>query len=146
MQILRNQLNKRVGSWILIGLVFLLAIGFFHPPAASADGGGFPTRTPTITRTPAITLVSTASPTATFTSLPPYPLESSGESSGEEQTESQQQVVSSPTVQPVAQTGDQTANSGTSLGGCLPTGILILLAGILLVTFFFVRRTRKKPG
>ena len=138
MQMLRNQLNKRVGSWILIGLVFLLAIGFFNPPVASADGGGFPTRTPTITPTSAPTLTPTTTPTATFTSLPPYPIESSGEV--------QQEAANSPTVQPVAQTGAQTAESGSSLGGCLPTGILILLAGILLATFFFVRRTRKKPN
>jgi hypothetical protein len=146
MQILKHQLNQRAWLWILIGLVFLLAIGIFNPPVASADGGGFPTRTPTITNTPAITLVTTASPTVTFTSLPPYPLDASGASSGEVQPELQQQVASSPTVQPAAQTGAQTAESGSFLGGCFPTGILILLAGILLVTFFFVRRTRKKPG
>jgi hypothetical protein len=145
MQNLQNRLNKRIWSRILIGLVFLLVIGIFNPPAASADGGGFPTSTPTITRTPAITLVSTSTPTVTFTSLPPYPFESSGESSGETQPELQQQVASSPTDIPVAQTGAQTAESGSSLGGCFPTGILILLAGILLVTFFFARRTKKKP-
>jgi multidrug efflux pump subunit AcrA (membrane-fusion protein) len=138
MKILQNQFNKRVGAWILVGLVFLLAIGFFNPPVASADGGGFPTRTPTVTRTSAPTLTPTITQTATFTSLPPYPLESSGEV----QSVQQEQVASSPTDQPVA----QTTESGSSLGGCLPTGILILLAGILLVTFFFVRRTRKKPG
>ena len=137
MQILQNQMNKWVGSWILIGLVFLLAIGFLNPPVASADGGGFPTRTPTVTLTSAPTIIPTTTPTNTFTSLPPYPVESSGEA----QPVQQEQVASSPTVQPVA----ETAESGSSLGGCLPTGILILLAGILLVTFFFVRRTRKKP-
>ena len=137
MQIPQNQLNKRIRSLILIGLVFLLANGIFIPPVASADGGGFPTRTPTVTLTSAPTLTPTISPTATFTSLPPYPVESSGEV----QSVQQEQVASPPTVQPVA----QTTNSGSSLGGCFPTGILILLAGILLVTFFFVRRTRKKP-
>jgi hypothetical protein len=53
----------------------------------------------------------------------------------------QQQVASSPTAQPVA----QTSNGGTSLASCLPSGLIILLAGILLITFFFAKRTRKKP-
>jgi hypothetical protein len=52
----------------------------------------------------------------------------------------QQQVVSEPTAQPVT----QSTNDGFSLGSCLPTGLIVLLAGILLITFFFARRTRKK--
>jgi hypothetical protein len=145
MQILQYQLNKRAWLWILIGLVFLLAIGILirRLPALMV---GVSNSYSNHHEHPAITLVTTASPTVTFTSLPPYPLDASGESSGEVQPELQQQVASSPTVQPVAQTGAQTAESGSFLGGCFPTGILILLAGILLVTFFFARRTRKKPG
>ena len=142
MQIQQDRLNKRVGLWILIGLVLLLAIGIFNPPVANADGGGFPTPTPTVTRTSAPTLTPTITPTATFTSLPPYPLESSGEVQTAAQEVESSPAESPPTVQPAA----QTAESGSSLGGCFPTGILILLAGILLVTFFFIRRTRKKPG
>lgn len=135
MQILQNHLNKRIGAWIIFGLVFILALGMFNPPVASADAGPFPTRTPTVTRTPESTLTPTNTPTLTFTSLPPYPLESSGEVQPEVQ-----QVASSPTVQP----GAQTIENESSLGGCFPIGILLLLAGILLVTFFFARRTRRK--
>jgi carbohydrate-binding DOMON domain-containing protein len=135
MQILQNQFIKRNGVLIIIGLVFILAIGMFNPTIASADAGPFPTRTPTVTRTAEPTFTPTNTATLTFTSLPPYPLESSGEVQPEVQ-----QVASSPTVQP----GAQTIEKESSLGGCFPIGILLLLAGILLVTFFFARRTRRK--
>jgi hypothetical protein len=134
----RNLANK---TWvfILIGLALVLAIGIIAPPSARADGGGFPTFTPTITRTPEPTLKPTLAPTATFTSLPPYPVGSSIESSGGEQPQ-QQQVAISPTSPPAALPTDD----GFSLGSCLPIGLIILLAGILLFTFFFARRTRRK--
>jgi hypothetical protein len=132
---LQGQLKRQIGIFILCVLILLLTIGILYPPAARADGGGIPTPTPTVTRTPAPTTPPTQAPTATFTSLPPYPIESSG---GGQPV--QQQVVTEPTVQPV----EQSTNGGFSLGSCLPTGLIVLLAGILLVTFFFARRTRKK--
>ena len=120
----------------MIGLIILLTIGVLNSPVARADGGGFPTRTPTITLTPSPTLIPTVFPTATFTSLPPYPIVTAGA-----EQPAQQEVAGSPIIQ----SDDQTTESGSSLGGCFPTGMLLLLAGILLVTFFFARRTRKKP-
>ena len=138
MQTNHRNLDNKTWAFILIGLALLLAIGIMAPSSARADGGGFPTFTPTITRTPEPTL-PTLAPTATFTSLPPYPVESSIESSGGEQPQ-QQQVAVSPTSPPAAPPTD----NGFSLGSCLPIGLIILLAGILLFTFFFARRTRRK--
>ena len=138
MQTNHRNLDNKTWAFILIGLALVFAIIIMTPPSARADGGGFPTFTPTITRTPEPTL-PTLAPTATFTSLPPYPVESSIESSGGEQPQ-QQQVAVSPTSPPAAPPTD----NGFSLGSCLPIGLIILLAGILLFTFFFARRTRRK--
>jgi hypothetical protein len=139
MQTKHRKLDKRTWAFILIGLALVLAMIITTPPSARADGGGFPTFTPTITRTPEATLTPTFAPTATFTSLPPYPVESSIESSGGEQPQ-QQQVAVSPTSPPATPPSDD----GFSLGSCLPIGLIILLAGILLFTFFFARRTRRR--
>ena len=131
--------NHQIAILFSIGLIFMFLLTNIDPSVARADGGGIPTLTPTVTRTVGPT-PPTISPTATFTSLAPYPFESSGESSGANQP-MLQQVVSTPTFQPVP----PPVESGFSLSGCLPTGIIVLLAGILLLTFFFARRTRKKP-
>jgi hypothetical protein len=136
MQTKQVRFNMRVGSGVLIGLVILLAFGAINSPVARADGGGFPTRTPTVTLTSTPSLTPVNSPTATFTSLPPYPIVTAGA-----EQSAQQEVAGSEIIQSDA----QSTENGSFLGGCFQIGMLLLLAAILIVTFFFVRRTRKKP-
>jgi hypothetical protein len=110
---------------ILAVLLALSAQAFRQPHQASADGGPFPTHTPT--RTP--TTEPTRTPTTTPTNIPIATL------SGNEA----QQALNQPNPTEPTQTPTSRASG---ISGCWPFGLLILLVMIVLVAYLFTRRTR----
>ena len=122
-----NLFFQSIALGFLIGAVLMASL---VPGTALADAGGFPTRTPTIpaTRTVTANLPPTVMPTATSTSLPTLtPL---AFTSGQD---SNQQVIP-PTQLPIP------PEPGGGGVGCWPFALLIILAVILGITYYFTRR------
>jgi hypothetical protein len=96
-----------------------------------ADGGGFPTRTPTITPTKTPTIPLTITPTASPTILPTLTLVVLLEQQGQAQ----------PLVASVTQTPAPERSSGLRFS-CWPIALLVVLVLIIGVTYYFTRRTQ----
>jgi len=140
--------NLTVKRTLIISLLALCIPLFFATPAC-ADGGGWPTATPTITPTSVPVLVPTSTPfpvteiTTTPTSAYPYPaVDTSGST-----------MITPPALSPLTETGGKanpeapaassnaTTSSQASKGllegsaACWPIAIIALLVGIALLNW-----------
>jgi hypothetical protein len=133
-------LIKKRFRWIaILALSTGLALGAVwatHPGTALADGGGFPTKTPTVTptstNTPTPTVTETPLPTNTLTAIP----------------------TELPTLTPLPGSVNQTPagggivvtpqSPGTPLGlVCMPFALALILIIIILSTFLLTRRAEQ---
>ena len=118
-------------GWLILALVALLvAVGVLYPIGVQADGGKFPTKTPTVTSSPTVTLTPTLGPSPTWTLLPaltPVPL------LGQEQPPGQ------PLAAPLT-TPSQAASR--SILACWPVALFVFLAIVVGATYLLTRRAR----
>lgn len=118
--------SARVHPQRLAVILGLLILWLGIPLPALADGGGFPTATPTVTITPSPTITPTGTttlaptPTATVT---PFPLQPDLQ------------------VQPIEPTPVPSARPSAGIL-CWPFAVVLILIVVILSTWLFRRRTQ----
>ncbi len=118
----RLSIRVNLAGLILLAGLWIVFIGMTG--TAHADGGGFPTETPTLTITPSPTITPTSTTTIAPTLTPtvtPFPL----------QPDLQEQPIE-PTPVPAARPGANIL--------CWPFAVVLILIVVILSSFLFRRR------
>jgi hypothetical protein len=123
-------------AWLILALAAaLVALGALFPLSAQADGSKFPTKTPTVTPSPTITLTPTQSPSPTWTQIP-------------SQTPIPGFVQEEQEPPPVAAAPLTTPSQGGASGllACWPVALFLFLAIVVGATYLLTRRARMEEA
>jgi hypothetical protein len=131
--------------WRLMGiglLAFLFALGGLSSDAR-ADGGGWPTSTPTVTLTALPVPIATTVVTATALNAPPAPTQALVYPAPGIQADQGNPIVADPTeARQVETTTTRVESSGGASTRTLLIYALVFAAAVVLIAFFFRRRNK----